>query len=51
MHRIIKIENGLIDGTVRMDSAEAENIFLSRKTRKEPITYIVRRMSSGNSWN
>ena len=44
MHKIIKIENGLIDGTVRMDSG-------SRKTRKEPITYTGRRMSSGNSWN
>lgn len=41
MHRIIKIENGLIDGTVRMDSAEAEKYFSFQKNKEG--TYNIHR--------
>jgi len=41
MHKIIKIENGLIDGTVRMDSAEAEKYFSFQKNKEG--TYNIHR--------
>lgn len=41
MHRIIKIENGLIDGTVRMDSAETEKYFSFQKNKEG--TYNIHR--------
>ena len=41
MHKVIKIENGLADGTVSMDSAEARKYFSFQKNREG--TYNIHR--------
>ena len=41
MHKVIRIENGLIDGTVRMDSTEAQKYFSFQKNREG--TYNIHR--------
>jgi len=45
LHKIIRFEDGLMKGTVRMDSAEATKYF--------PFLtiYTGKRISSGGSWN
>lgn len=41
MHKVIRIENGLVDGTVRMDSTEAQKYFSFQKNREG--TYNIHR--------
>ena len=44
MNKIIRFESGLVNGSVKTDSAEAKSTFLFRKIKKAAITSTGKKM-------